>query len=95
MDIRTFYRWGTLPFFYRWTTGAQPWLFSVTLILFAFGLLWALYIAPPDYKQGEAYRHYLHTCAGSVDVFIRLYRDGVRRINLVGVASQARRVDTP
>ena len=71
MDIRTFYRWGTLPFFYRWTTGLQPWLFAVTLILFLFGLLWALYIAPPDYKQGEAYRIiYIHVPAAWMSLFV-------------------------
>ena len=71
MDIKTFYKWGTLPFFYRWTTCMQPWLFAVTAILFMIGLLWALYIAPPDYKQGEAYRIiYIHVPAAWMSLFV-------------------------
>ena len=71
MDIKTLYKWGTLPFFYRWTACIQPWLYALTAILFAVGLLWSLYIAPPDYKQGEAYRIiYIHVPAAWMSLFV-------------------------
>ena len=71
MDIKTFYRWGTLPFFYRWTSCLQPWLYALTALLFVLGLWWGLYIAPPDYKQGEAYRIiYIHVPAAWMSLFV-------------------------
>lgn len=71
VDIKALYRLGTLPFFYRWATCLQPWLYTITAILFVFGLLWGLYLAPPDYKQGEAYRIiYIHVPAAWMSLFV-------------------------
>ncbi|MBC6414207.1 MAG: heme ABC transporter permease [Chromatiales bacterium] len=69
--MKTLYRWGSLPFFYRWTHSLLPWLYALTAVLFVFGLYWGLYIAPPDYKQGEAYRIiYIHVPAAWMSLFV-------------------------
>ena len=48
-----------------------PWLYALTAVLFVFGLYWGLYIAPPDYKQGEAYRIiYIHVPAAWMSLFV-------------------------
>ena len=69
--MKTLYRWGTLPFFYRWASCVLPWLYALTAVLFILGLIWALYIAPPDYKQGEAYRIiYIQVPAAWMSLFV-------------------------
>lgn len=42
--------------FYRISGQIIPWLAAGALITLAVGIVWGLAFAPPDYKQGEAYR---------------------------------------
>ncbi len=42
--------------FYAVATAWSPWLFGITLLGFLVGGYWGLWVAPPDYQQGEAYR---------------------------------------
>ena len=44
------------PTFYRFAERILPWLTAAWLGTFFSALLWALWIAPADYKQGEGYR---------------------------------------
>ena len=49
---------------YRLANRLAPWLITATVVLFAIGLYWGLWVAPTDYKQGEAYRIiYIHVPA--------------------------------
>ena len=45
-----------LKFFYIKTKNISLFLSIITLVLFIIGLYWGLFIAPPDYLQGNSYR---------------------------------------
>jgi len=48
-----------------------PWLMGAALLLLAVGLYLALFIAPPDYQQGEAFRIiYVHVPAAWMAMFV-------------------------
>jgi heme exporter protein C len=62
-----------LKFFYIKTKNISLFLSIVTLILFIIGLYWGLFIAPPDYLQGNSYRiMFIHVPAAwlSLQVYI-------------------------
>ena len=42
--------------FYFFTTQLTPWLLSISLILISYGIYQGLFIVPPDYQQGDAFR---------------------------------------
>lgn len=45
--------------------------YAVSFAAFCIGLVWALFIAPPDYQQGDAFRIiYLHVPAAFLSLFI-------------------------
>jgi len=55
------YKMASPQSFYRLAGKLLPWFTTATLLLFAYGLLGALVLAPPDYQQGDAFRViYLH-----------------------------------
>ena len=56
-----FHKLGSAPHFYRIAGLWIPWLWGVFAVLAAVGLYWSLFIAPPDYLQGESARiMYIH-----------------------------------
>jgi heme exporter protein C len=61
------YNWHKLispPTFFSLSKKLLPWLQGSALLLLGLGLVSALYLAPPDYQQGEAYRiMYIHVPA--------------------------------
>ncbi len=68
---RTLYRLASPQLFYRTSGRCLPWLTVVTCLLFAYGLLGALVLAPPDYQQGDAFRIiYLHVPAAFLSLSI-------------------------
>ncbi len=60
-----FHRLASPPHAYRLATGLGPWLYAASAPLIAYGLFAGLFIAPPDYQQGDAFRIiYVHApCA--------------------------------
>lgn len=57
--------------FYHFAGKILPWLSAVTVILFAYGLIGGLYIAPPDYQQGDAFRIiYVHVPSAFLSLMI-------------------------
>lgn len=58
---RWFHLLGSPPFVYKLAGRIDPWLGAVASVLIATGAFWGLFIAPPDYLQGEVYRIiYIH-----------------------------------
>lgn len=53
---RFFHQFGSPKYFYNFAGKAIPWLTVITIVLFAYGLFGGLYLAPPDYQQGDAFR---------------------------------------
>ncbi len=51
-----FHRWGSPAWFYRVSGRLIPWLWCGFFLLAIPGLIWGLFIAPPDYLQGNSYR---------------------------------------
>ncbi len=51
-----FYFLASPKYFYEFSGRILPWLSIITIILFVYGLIGGLYLAPPDYQQGNAFR---------------------------------------
>jgi heme exporter protein C len=51
-----FHKIGSPPTFYRLAGAWVPWLFGIAVALGAIALYGGLFVAPPDYQQGDAYR---------------------------------------
>jgi heme exporter protein C len=57
--------------FVRLARTLTPWLFGATGLLFVVGLGLALFYAPPDYQQGQAFRiMYVHVPAAWMSMFV-------------------------
>jgi heme exporter protein C len=57
--------------FMRLSAAALPWLGWLTAILLAVGLVLALFVAPPDYQQGESVRiMFIHVPAAWMALFV-------------------------
>lgn len=56
---------------YRLCTLIQPWAIVLCLLTFSYGVIDSLWIAPPDYQQGDAYRIiYLHVPAAVMSLVV-------------------------
>lgn len=59
-----FYKFASPKFFYNWSGRLLPWLTALTVALFGYGIVGGLFLAPPDYQQGDAFRIiYIHVPA--------------------------------
>lgn len=56
---------------YQFCTALQPWIMMLFLVAFLYGLIDGLWIAPPDYQQGDSYRIiFLHVPAAMMSLLI-------------------------
>tara|TARA_X000000368_G_scaffold393361_1_gene358996 strand:+ start:283 stop:1008 length:726 start_codon:yes stop_codon:yes gene_type:complete len=56
--------------FYFFSSKIIPWAFFVTLIFISYGLYLGLFVAPPDYQQGDAFRIiYVHVPSAWLSLF--------------------------
>ena len=53
---RWFHMLGSPPYVYRLANAVSPWLGWASVALLAVGAYWGLFVAPPDFRQGEVYR---------------------------------------
>lgn len=68
---RFFHRTASPPHFYALADRFIPWLTVCFALLLATGLYGGLYLAPPDYQQGDSYRIiYIHVPAAWMSLFI-------------------------
>ena len=68
---RFFHRMASPPHFYAFTERLMPWLVVIFTLLTAAGLYGGLYLAPPDYQQGDSYRIiYIHVPSAWMSLFI-------------------------
>lgn len=54
--VRRLVSWGAPKHFYQLATKLYPWTLSLSFIFLSLGTYAGLYIAPPDYQQGDAFR---------------------------------------
>ncbi len=68
---RFFHRMASPPHFYAFADKLMPWLTVLFVLLVGSGLYGGLFLAPPDYQQGESYRIiYIHVPAAWMSLFI-------------------------
>ncbi len=69
--VLLFHKMGSPPWFYHVSGKALPWLWTMFIILSAWGLYLGLFKAPPDYLQGESARiMYIHVPAAWMSMMI-------------------------
>lgn len=57
--------------FYYFATTMIPWCMAITVLLFICGLVGGLYLAPPDYQQGDAFRIiYVHVPSAFLSMMV-------------------------
>jgi len=91
-----FHQLGSPREFFRISGRWIPWLAALAGVLMAAGLYLGLFVAPPDYQQGESYRIiFIHVPAAWMSLFVYMVMASaaaiglVWRIKLVHVASLA------
>ena len=66
-----YHKMGSPPWFYRFSGRLLPWLWTIFIIVAAWGLYLGLFVAPPDYLQGESARiMYIHVPSAYMSMLI-------------------------
>ena len=61
-----------------------PWLAGVTMVLLAIGLYQGLFVAPPDYQQGQSVRiMFIHVPAAWMSMFVYMVLAGAGAVGLI------------
>tara|TARA_B100000902_G_scaffold376242_1_gene407082 strand:- start:20 stop:745 length:726 start_codon:yes stop_codon:yes gene_type:complete len=56
--------------YYKFTSMIIPWFLLLSLLLITYGLYLGLFVAPPDYQQGDAFRiMYVHVPSAWISLF--------------------------
>jgi heme exporter protein C len=70
--------------FYHFSGVWIPWLGGISCVLLAVGLYLGLWVAPPDYQQGEAYRIiYVHVPAAWMSLFAYVFMAVAGAVGLI------------
>lgn len=71
-------------YFYRTAGYLLPWLGSLSLLLFVYGLIGGLVLAPPDYQQGDAFRIiYIHVPSAFLSLMVYMVMAIAAAIGLI------------
>lgn len=66
-----FKRWGSFEYVYKKTGQYGRPLLTLAVMMLIAGLVWGLYLAPPDYQQSDAYRLiYVHVPGAWLSLFV-------------------------
>jgi heme exporter protein C len=69
-----FHKLASPRYFYRISGQWLPWLSGLTVLLLLAGLYLGLFVAPPDYQQGESYRIiFVHVPSAWMSLFIYVF----------------------
>lgn len=78
------YKYASPKYFYPLAGRLIPWLGGLTALLLAAGLYLSLFVAPPDYQQGESVRiMFIHVPAAWMSMFIYVVMAGAGAVGLV------------
>lgn len=84
MLIRNFQKLAAAKHFYPFAGKLIPWLAGITLLLLIYGIYLSLFVAPPDYQQGESVRiMFIHVPSAWMSLFIYAMMAGASAIGLV------------
>jgi heme exporter protein C len=79
-----FHKLASPKHFYRISGLLIPWLAAITAILLVLGLYLGLFVAPPDYQQGESYRIiFVHVPSAWMSMFIYTFMAVLSAIYLI------------
>jgi heme exporter protein C len=79
-----FHKLASPKHFYRISGKLVPWLAGLTVILLLSGLYLGLFIAPPDYLQGESYRIiFVHVPSAWMSLFVYVFMAVLSAIHLI------------
>jgi len=79
-----FHKWASPRYFYRLSGAVIPWLSALTLLLLLGGLYLGLFVAPPDYQQGQSYRIiFVHVPSAWMSLFIYTFMAVLSGIYLI------------
>jgi heme exporter protein C len=56
MNFKSIYKLGSPPLSYRLCIALEPWFLISSILLIAVGMYSGLFVAPPDYEMGDAFR---------------------------------------
>lgn len=84
MLIKNFQKLAAAKYFYPFAGRLIPWLTGITLLLLVYGIYLGLFVAPPDYQQGESVRiMFIHVPSAWMSIFIYAMMAGAAAIGLV------------
>ena len=84
MNFVWFHKLGAPRYFYLLARRITPWLAVLTVALFAAGLWQGLFVAPPDYQQGESYRiMFVHVPSAWMSMFTWVFMAAAAVVVLV------------
>jgi heme exporter protein C len=70
--------------FFRLAGAVLPWVSGATVLLLGLGLYLGLFVAPPDYQQGESVRiMYVHVPAAWMALFVYMAMAGASAVSLI------------
>jgi len=79
-----FHKYASPKVFYTLAGQLIPWLAGATLILLGYGLYQGLFVAPPDYQQGESVRiMFVHVPAAWMSMFVYMVMASAGAIGLI------------
>jgi heme exporter protein C len=81
---RFWHQLGSPPHFYRIAGRMIPWFGGATAVLMVAGLYLGLWVAPPDYQQGESYRIiFVHVPSAWMSMFVYVVMATAAAVHLV------------
>lgn len=79
-----FHKLASPKHFYRISGKWIPWLAGITAILLLAGLYQGLFVAPPDYQQGQSYRiMFVHVPSAWMSLFVYVFMAVLSAIHLI------------
>jgi heme exporter protein C len=79
-----FHKFASPPHFHAFARRLSPWLFGVSTVLFAAGLIGGLVLAPADYQQGDSFRIiYIHVPSAWLSMFVYMVMAGAGAAGLI------------
>ena len=79
-----FHKLASPKHFYRISGKWIPWLVGITAILLLAGLYQGLFVAPPDYQQGQSYRiMFVHVPSAWMSLFVYVFMAVLSAIHLI------------
>lgn len=79
-----FHQMASPKYFYRYTGILMPWIGLGSVIALVWGLYLGLFVAPPDYQQGQSYRiMFVHVPSAWMSMFIYVFMAVLSAIYLI------------